>query len=125
MSVKKLCLVCLISPDDKPDEHLFVVKMNDDDTVSQLKKLIKDDYPHRLRNVDAPDLVLWKCSIPDDNDLQKTLETIRFEVPDARLCHLRPSSKISEYFATTLPGKTIHILVEVPALGEYAQTSGF
>jgi len=68
--------------------------------------------------VDAPDLVLWKCSIPADDKLQEILNTVRYDGSDARLDRLPAASEISEHFATGLPRKTIHILVEVPALGE-------
>ena len=54
----KLRLTCLVWPDDNPDERLVEVKIDDDETVTFLKKSIKDEYARRLHNVDAPDLVL-------------------------------------------------------------------
>ena len=53
----KLKLMCLVWPDDKPDEHISPVKIDDDDTVADLKGMIKDKYARRLHNIDAPDLV--------------------------------------------------------------------
>jgi len=73
MSVNKLRLMCLVWPDDKPNDHIVQVKIDDDDTVAALKELIKDKYARRLHDVDSPDLVLWKCSISADDKLQETL----------------------------------------------------
>jgi len=118
MSGVKLRLTCLVWPDDKPDEHLVEVKIDDDETVMFLKKLIKDGHAPMLDKVPTCDLVLWKCSIPADDNLQETLKTIRFDIPDPRLHRLPPVSLLSKHFATGLSPETIHILVEVPALGE-------
>ena len=116
MSVKKLRLMCLIWPDDKPNPRVVEVEIDDNRTVTRLKKLIKGKYTHRLHKVDAPDLVLWKCSILAKNKLQENLANIRFDVFDARLHCLPVTSPLSKHFATDLPDETIHILVEVPAL---------
>ena len=42
MSGVKLRLMCLVWPDDKPDEHIVQVNIDDDDTVASLKDMIKD-----------------------------------------------------------------------------------
>ena len=118
MSGAKLRLTCLVWPDDNPDEHLVEIKIDDDETVMFLKKLIKDEHAHSLAHVDARDLILWKCSIPANDNLRKTLKTIRFDIPDTRLHRLPPASLLSKHFATGLSPETIHILVEVPAHGE-------
>ena len=102
---------------DKPNTRVVEVEVDDNRTVTRLKKLIKDKYAHRLHKVDAPDLVLWKCSIPADDKLQENLAAIRFDASDARLHRLPATSRLSKHFATDLPDETIHILVEVPALG--------
>ena len=116
---EKLKLSCLIWPDNKPGEHTFDVKLNTDETVSFLKRLIKNEYPHRLAHVDATDLVLWKCSVPMDDNLKETLTNIRFDGTDPSVQRLQlAGSEISEHFATTLLRKTVHILVELPAPGE-------
>ena len=67
MSSAKLRLMCLIWPDDRPDQHIVPVKIDDDETVGDLKELIKDGYAPKLDKVDACDLVLWKCSSPADD----------------------------------------------------------
>jgi len=110
--------MCLIWPDERPNPRVVEVEIDDNRTVARLTKLIKGKYAHRLHKVDAPDLVLWKCSIPADDKLQENLATIRFDVSDARLHCLPATSPLSKHFATDLPDETIHILVEVPAPGE-------
>ncbi|TDL19934.1 hypothetical protein BD410DRAFT_791575 [Rickenella mellea] len=114
MSGAKLWLWCLIWPDDKPNDHMEHVEIDDDDTVTALRVLIKERYANRLRDFDASDIVLWKCSIPADGNLQETLETVRFDATDVRLKRLPPTSEISGHFGTDLPCTTIHILVEIP-----------
>lgn len=115
MSGTKLKLMCLVWSDNNPNEHIFQVKIDDDDTVAALKKLIKDEHARALAHVDAP-----TCSIPTDDNSQKTLNTVRFDSadPHRHLHRLPPASLVSKYFRTGLSPESIHILVEVPALGE-------
>lgn len=84
-----------------------------------LKKLIKDEHAHHLAHVDARNLVLWKCSIPNNNHLKETLNAIHFDGTDPSVDRLVPlTSPLLKHFVTGFPPETIHILVEVPALGE-------
>ena len=117
----KLRLMCLVWPDDEPTLHLFEVEIGGEKTVAFLKELIKDAYVRRLHDVDLPDLVLWKCSgLPDgDDDLEQTLRTLQFDGSDDRLVRLYARRSISQYFRDKdLSKEPIHILVELPALGE-------
>jgi hypothetical protein len=119
MSGAQSKLMCLVWPDDKPNEHIVPVKINDDDTVADLKELIKDKHP--FDKVYARDLVLWKCSgLPDDDDLEQTLKTVRLNDSDVRLVPLNKArQRISQIFGDEdLSKEPIHILVEAPALGE-------
>ena len=50
--------MCLVWPDDKPDEHIVELKIDDDDTVATVKKLIKDEHVHSFPRVDSRDLIL-------------------------------------------------------------------
>ncbi|KAH9957260.1 hypothetical protein BGW80DRAFT_1382899 [Lactifluus volemus] len=125
MSGTKLKLMCLVLPDDKLYEHAFQVDINDDDTVADLKKLIKDEHAKEhaslLDEVDSRDLVLWKCSslLGDDDNLEQTLKTIRFNGSDDRIVRLKALQRISQLFGDEdLSKEPIHILVEVPMLGE-------
>ena len=119
-SEEKLRLTCLVWPDDKPNEQLVEVELDNNRTVMFLKKLIKDEHTHSLAHVDARDLVLWKCSIPDDLNLKENLNNLHFDGTDLSVHRLGPlTSESSEHFPTILPRRTIHILVEVPALGDW------
>jgi len=83
--------------------------------------LIKDEHAPMLDKVAARDLVLWKCSgLPDDDNLEQTLKTTRFDGSDVRLVRLNKArQRISQLFGDEdLSKEPIHILVEVPALGE-------
>ena len=115
---EKLNLTCLAWPRrpnqgrNDPDECTIQVKVDTDETVSFLKKLIKIEYTHRFAGVDACDLVIWKCSIPIDGNLFENLVKIRLDGTDPSVRRIRPAaSGISEHFPTILPNKTIHILV--------------
>jgi hypothetical protein len=89
--------------------------------LAALKKPIKAEHAHILHNIDARDLVLWKCSgLPDDDILEQTLKTIRFDGSDIHLVRLNKARhQISQHFDDEhLSKEPIHILVEAPALGE-------
>ena len=114
--------MCLVWPDDKPDEHIVEVEIDDYKTVASLKDMIKDKRAHALSGIDACDLILWKCSgLPDDDNLEQTLKTLRFDGSDNRLVRLTSThQQISKHFKhKNLSNEPIHILVEVPLLGEY------
>ena len=109
------CFACQYSHRDEPDEHTIQVKLDPDDTVSSLKKLFKNEYTHRFAGYDACDLILWKCSIPIDDNLKENLKKIRFDGTDPSVQRIRTAaSEISEHFPTILPYKTIQILVLYP-----------
>jgi len=121
MSGVKLRLMCLVWPDDKPDEHTVQVKIDDDDTVATLKDMIKDKHAPMLDKVAARDLALWKCSgLPDDDNLEQTLKTLRLDGSDDRLVRLTSARRqISQHFKDEdLSKEPIHILVKVPPLGQ-------
>ena len=74
-----------------------------------------------LDKVTACNLILWKCSsLPDDDNFEQTLKTIRFNGSDVRLVRLNKArQRISQLFGDEDSSKEpIHILVEVPTLGE-------
>ena len=113
-SLNLTCLQVARPHRNEPDENTIQVNLYTYDTVSLLKKLIKNEYTHRFSGYDACDLVLWKCSIPIDNNLKENLEKIRFDGTDPSVQRIRPAaSVISEHFSTNLPYKTIQILVRL------------
>lgn len=120
---KYLTLMCLVWPDKEPFQHIVNVEIDSDKTIGYLKNMIKLEYSPKLDKVTASELVLWKCSIPVDDNLQKILESIRFDNPDTQIDLLFPISDILECFPTSLPRKTIHILVQVPNYCEFGNIS--
>ena len=89
MSGVKLKLMCLVWPDNKLDEHIVQVNIDDDDTVASLKDMIKDKHAPMVDKVAARNLVLWKCSgFLDDDNLEQTLKTLQFDGSYNHLVHL-------------------------------------
>lgn len=106
--------------DDKPDEHSVEVKIDDDETIIFLKKLIQDGHAPMLNKVPTHNLVLWKCSIPADDNLQETLKTIRFDIPDTRLHRLPPVSLLLQLVCLWKPSTS---LLRYPRLVSVAPVS--
>ena len=98
----------LIWPDDKPDQHIVEVKLDSDRTVAFLKELIKNEHSHRFHDVDARDLVLWRCSIPADDNLKNALNAICFDGVAPDLLCLPAASLLSNHFATGLSRNHLH-----------------
>ena len=119
MSGTKQNLFCICLPDIKPRQHLVQIKKDDNYTVTDLKHIIKNARSNAFADIDACDLNLWKVSIPFDDNLEETLMTIDFGVFDNRLQLLDPHDKISIYFGNDISPDIVHILVELPVLGEY------
>lgn len=57
-------LRCLVLPTDDPESSSFVTRIDGDHLVSDLKERIKTKMAPQLNNVDAPTLLLWRCTIP-------------------------------------------------------------
>jgi hypothetical protein len=114
---EKLNLTCLAWPSRlsrDPVEQTIQVKLDIDDTVSFLKQSIKAQYTYYFSTFDACELVLWKCSIPIDDNLKKNLDKIRFDGTDPSVQRIRTAaSEISEHFPTILPHKTLQIIVRI------------
>lgn len=117
-------LLCLTWPDDDPIQHIVEVQINDDETVATLKQSIKAMRTRTLGKVNARDLVLWRCSIPDDDNLRQTMNAVHFDVHNPDLKCLRPASLLSRCFDIPSSPDFIRVLVEVPALGEYGAAPG-
>ncbi|KAF8975604.1 hypothetical protein BGZ46_008990 [Entomortierella lignicola] len=105
--VPKIKLFCVI---DK-DATIFPVEVAVDDSVGDLKKIIKNEKPIDLADVDADKLNLWKISIPSVPKRIFTLDNLeaedKTELDDS-------TADISELFDQDPPKKTIHIIIERP-----------
>ena len=112
MSITLFCLV-----HGNTFRNAFSVKIKKNETVYDLKKVIKKNKPNDFANIDADRLTLWKVDIPFDtpNDKQNTLEAD----PNVDIStvlegdELSPMDYIYEYFDKPTK-KHIHIIVELP-----------
>ncbi len=64
-SASQLQIYCIINGEDVP----FSVKIESDETVDTLKKVIRGKRMHRLASFEASELNLYHIDIPDDDDL--------------------------------------------------------
>jgi len=79
----------LIDNDKSLIGDVFDVETN---TVSSLKRAVKEAHSIKLQNIDAPDLVVWWCkslkllSDAKAKDLKKSLATVDFSDEDSVFC---------------------------------------
>ncbi|KAF9313860.1 hypothetical protein BGZ91_006145 [Linnemannia elongata] len=105
MATKTLTLFCLISGDST--SNAFSVKIPSNDTVDDLKNLIKTKQSPDFDDIIAKNLALWRVSIPDDDDdLPILLDSVSGKKK------LKATTKLSKVFDAELPEDTIHIVVE-------------
>jgi hypothetical protein len=64
LTFMSLELFCLVYPDPDPAQHNFSVHIDKNQTVSDLRKLIKAEKPHRLAHVEANELILLNRRSP-------------------------------------------------------------
>ena len=60
-------------------ERLFRVEISKTETVTGLKKVIKDENPVSFNSVDARTLHLYSIPMPDDEGFEATLKQWTFE----------------------------------------------
>ncbi|KAF8454749.1 hypothetical protein BGX38DRAFT_253386 [Terfezia claveryi] len=105
-------LFCLVHGDSF--NGVFIVKIERQEPVAALKKLIIFEGPSSLRDMRAPDLKLWKWNKPDmvtDSDLDSN--TV-----------LNPMVKIDGIFKNGPPQEAcVHIIIKTPEPGR-TSTSG-
>ncbi|KAK7437572.1 hypothetical protein VKT23_018470 [Stygiomarasmius scandens] len=88
----------------------FPVRISSSYTVGDLKKMIKEEKPNGLKEIDACELDLFNVFIPSGGDLaQKVEDAVKASKP------LDPTMELHEIFPDEPPEKTIHIAVELPA----------
>lgn len=113
-SAQPVLLNCLIVG-DKSDKA-FVVEISKNKSVSILKKLIKEENPSSLANIDTKDIDLWHVSSAINKLGSKGLST--------RSPKLKSERPLSEVLRSKLDPRCIHIAVRVPTQGEHGIDSG-
>ncbi|KAG0035316.1 hypothetical protein BGZ81_009812 [Podila clonocystis] len=108
MTNNPLTLFCLA--DGNPTSNAFSIKIPTNDTIHDLKKLIKAEKTNDFSDVDADKLTLWRVSIPidDDNEIPIWLDSLTDKKK------LLPRTYISVLFTDGLPDEFTYILVQRP-----------
>ncbi|CAB4434128.1 unnamed protein product [Rhizophagus irregularis] len=112
-----ITLSCLVVGEN-PYENAFNVKVNKTETVSELKKPIKEENTQSFANVDAKDIKLWKVDISLEEENEK-LDLVNTKInvnikEELGGVELLPLSKISKYFHSQPADEHIHIIVQRP-----------
>ncbi|KAF9163681.1 hypothetical protein DFQ26_002274, partial [Actinomortierella ambigua] len=106
-----LTLFCIV--DGASTSRAFPVKISPDDSIGDLKNLIKAKIPDTLNGVDAKDLTLWHVSNPASEDNDEISIRIDNVISDHKK-KLNPLTRLTEVFPEELPEETIHIIVQRP-----------
>ncbi|KAF9277785.1 hypothetical protein BGZ74_003258 [Mortierella antarctica] len=99
-----ITLFCLV--EGETTSNAFSVKISSDNTVHDLKKLIKTEKIPEFDDVAPDKLTLWRVVIPSTDSIPLEL------IPEKK--RLLPTDDISDVFADQPPKKTINIIVERP-----------
>ncbi|EDR11781.1 uncharacterized protein LACBIDRAFT_313535 [Laccaria bicolor S238N-H82] len=107
-STQSVSLNCFVVSDDP--SRTFVVKISKNESISFLRDLIKEKKAPHLNHIAAPDLDLWKVSIPIDN-LPWDLQTLG--------PNLRSHSLVSDVFASALDTNHLHVIAKIHGKSYY------
>ena len=113
-STQLLSLNCFILGDN-PD-RTFTVEVPKNKNVSILKKLIKEENPSSLGNIDVKNIDLWQVSFPIDALPSKNPPTVGPK--------LRSEKLLSDALPSDLDTNRIHVVARVPGQGAYFIDSG-
>jgi hypothetical protein len=108
LSVPLLELNCFIRGDDP--RHI-PVKITRTESVGTLK----DKNPESFRGVDARSFVLWKVSIPVEDNFQENVGKVELRDVEA----LSPVDILSDVFSEAPGRKRLHIIVRSPPASEF------
>ncbi|KAF9314061.1 hypothetical protein BG003_004554 [Podila horticola] len=104
-----LTLFCLV--DGEATSTAFSIKIPSNDTVDDLKKLIKVEKANDFSDIDANQLTLWRVSIPVVTaNRNKPINLTEID----SITELDPTDDVSYVFTDQPPKKTIHIIVQRP-----------
>jgi hypothetical protein len=99
---------CLVH--GEPRSRIFPVEIASTKTVGALKDAIKEKKQHTFQHVDADALVLWRVSVPDNQDLVETLGDLVDEES------LSPVHGLSKVFSNRPKEEYLHIVVKGPSI---------
>lgn len=104
-----LTLVCYVRGESH--NNVFPVDIEEGNIVANLKDVIK---AKTFNDIPANSLVLWKVSLPYSRDIKCDVER---DLVDKE--PLGPLDEISDLFPPPLKKRTLHIVVDRPAVGEF------
>src|SRR5262245_39009292 len=112
-----LQLNCWVLGDDA--NKVFYVEIANDRPVSALKKAIKYENSESFQGIDARSLILWKVSIPDDDDRDARLKRFRpkRDAQNGVYCLSKPMKRLHEVFGDPTDDH-LHVIVVPPVAGE-------
>ncbi|KAG0311177.1 hypothetical protein BG000_006754, partial [Podila horticola] len=106
----RLTLFCLV--DGASTFNAFSINISSNDTVDDLKNLIKARNTNAFSDVDANKLTLWCVSIPitdDDDEISIMLNNVT-----SNKKRLHPVTRLLKVFPEELPEETVHIIIQRP-----------
>ena len=103
-------LNCLVLGNSR--NHIFSVKIATTESVSTLKKVIKEENQHTFQDVNTRNLVLWKVSIHVDS-VSAELAAHTFDDEDDAL---KPLDPLSAIFPDAPTPRHVHIVIRHPQL---------
>jgi len=113
MSQSRIYTVVCIAVDEDPP---FSVDIEKNETVDQLKKLIKLKRSDLFANIDPNTLSLYHVDLAEDDNLVTKVN----EKLEGRLTPLSTASGLVDIFGSSTPkGETIHIIVQPPKCGAW------
>ena len=107
-----LRLLCYLRGDDR--SNAFVVNIDEDEFVADLRKAIKERKSPKFNDIPANSLTLWKASVPYSLNLKKEVEALNLVDDDS----LHPPDILSEIFSSGLKSNSVHIIIDRPHSGE-------
>ncbi|KAK3819228.1 MAG: hypothetical protein JOS17DRAFT_794130 [Linnemannia elongata] len=110
MATTTLTLFCLIL--GELVSNAFSVKVISSATVDELKDAIIAKKTNTFEHIDANDLVLWRATIPTDENAEKE-SIITLDSLDDKILLKNPRTSLSKLFPESLDDNT-YIIVERP-----------
>jgi hypothetical protein len=112
-SVPILDLNCFVHDDDP--RHVFSLKIARTESVSTLRKAIKEEKKVAFEHVDADALELWDVSIAGDDFFEENVS--KFEFVDEKA--LKPMTILNQTFPEPPEVGHLHIIVRSPPPSEF------
>jgi Crinkler effector protein N-terminal domain len=114
---RNLRINCITHGDD--DSHVFTTEIDPTHNVSALKKAIKEDEKRAFQDVDADTLRIFKVSLPMDDVLDATLQSLQLRHdPPNGVHHLSTPTKPLKGIFADARDEYIHVVVQRPTAGK-------